>query len=210
VKRDSVVPELEHLPSLDKAPARIVEESSFRIQSEARMFQIMADEHIALQPTGDQKWRRIRNSVIATFTALMLGLGGAVAATASGLDNYVGNIIANWMRFGRVVVTEDFEFGSADCQHAFAVRRALGASNEDIARAARILEGIDLAALPGEHRITVEYSIERNKYSTVVYSDEVFSDALRAEFETRLGAAGIDPTSVRLISAVQCDTAAIP
>jgi len=101
---DNPIPEFEPFRTLDVTSPEMLDDETRQIQIEARMQQIIA-QPLADGPLAVKRSARVRRAVIAAATTLAVGLGGATAATAVGVDNPVGDWLYERLMFARTLTT---------------------------------------------------------------------------------------------------------
>jgi len=176
--------DIDQLRSLDYARIQPDVDQATQIRRQARMHHIMAEPIQVPQPT--RYGVRARRSVIAILTTLALGLGGATAATAVGLDNPIGDWIASFFTDAPVPDYQSCTVGLTAFRDAtFEDRYRYGVSSPELRQAADILAGVDLSEFGALVRETDSLTTEER--------DAIVLEAINVEFRNRLQAAGLNP-----------------
>lgn len=123
---NSPVPEFEQVRACYEAPTSVLDSRAAQIQLEARMHQIMSSTTPAARPQSVRSFVRLRRATIASVGALAVGLGGATAAAAAGIDNPVGDWVVEFFTDNDIVVADgpvlfENENSAAACAVGFTV-----------------------------------------------------------------------------------------
>jgi len=138
------IPEYEPVRAFYEAPGDSLNNPTNQIQIEARMYQIMSTP--SATPNDARRFTRARRAIIATATTLAVGIGGATAATATGLDNPVGDWVTSFFTNSRIVVSDgpvqfDSDQGMAACAVGFQAFPAQWTAIEDDDEVSEIVAG---------------------------------------------------------------------